>query len=239
MIAEGLNHLWQSTLFAAAAWLLTIAFRPNGARIRHWIWFAASAKFVVPFAVLVHLESALSLTLAIPSTSARNIAAVLAPIGHPSGVTWVAGLWWPLSLPGNSNGLIVSVFALWACGFVLIALVRLDAWRRIRATVRASTPFQVVGAEMLARVPVRSAPGLLQPGVVGWLRPILLLPAGIEQHLTVPQLHAVLTHELCHVKRRDNFTAGLQMISRSGVLVSSTGVVDRSPLGGRARVGLR
>ena len=150
-----------------------------------------------------------------PSTSARNIAAVLAPIGHPSGVTWVAGLWWPLSLPGNSNGLIVSVFALWACGFVLIALVRLDAWRRIRATVRASTPFQVVGAEMLARVPVRSAPGLLQPGVVGWLRPILLLPAGIEQHLTVPQLHAVLTHELCHVKRRDNFTAGLQMISEA------------------------
>ena len=64
-------------------------------------------------------------------------------------------------------------------------------------------------------VQVRSAPGLLEPGVVGWLRPILLLPVGIEEHLTPPQLNAVLAHELCHVGRRDNFTAGIHMISEA------------------------
>ena len=38
------NHLWQSTLFAAAAGLLTLAFRRNRAQTRHWLWLAASVK---------------------------------------------------------------------------------------------------------------------------------------------------------------------------------------------------
>ena len=43
------NHLWQSTLFAGAAGLLTLILRKNPARVRHWIWVAASLKFLVPF----------------------------------------------------------------------------------------------------------------------------------------------------------------------------------------------
>src|SRR5689334_16267848 len=47
------NHLWQSTLFAAAAALLTLAFRQNRAQTRHWLWLAASCKFLLPFSLLV------------------------------------------------------------------------------------------------------------------------------------------------------------------------------------------
>jgi len=43
-------------------------------------------------------------------------------------------------------------------------------------------------------------------------RPILLLPADIAERLTPPQLQAVLAHELCHVRRRDNFTSAIHMI---------------------------
>src|SRR5580700_8155775 len=57
MIPESLspiaNHLWQSTLFAGAAWLLTLALRKNSARVRHWVWVAASVKFLIPFSVLI------------------------------------------------------------------------------------------------------------------------------------------------------------------------------------------
>ena len=42
------NHLWQSTLFAAAAGLLTIALTKNRAAVRYWLWLAASVKFLVP-----------------------------------------------------------------------------------------------------------------------------------------------------------------------------------------------
>src|SRR5262249_3709264 len=60
-------------------------------------------------------------------------------------------------------------------------------------------------------VPVRSAPGLLEPGIVGFRRPILLLPADIGERLTPSQLEAVIAHELCHVRPRDNLTAAVRM----------------------------
>jgi bla regulator protein blaR1 len=48
-----INHLWQSTLFASAAAMLTLAFRNNGASIRFLIWLAASVKFLIPFPLAV------------------------------------------------------------------------------------------------------------------------------------------------------------------------------------------
>src|SRR5579859_8095800 len=59
MIGELSNHLWQSTLFAAVAGLLTVAFRKNRAAARYWLWFSASFKFFVPFALLMSLGSQL------------------------------------------------------------------------------------------------------------------------------------------------------------------------------------
>ena len=47
------NHLWQSTLFAVVAGLLTLMLRKNQARARYWIWLAASLKFLIPFSLLV------------------------------------------------------------------------------------------------------------------------------------------------------------------------------------------
>ena len=51
------NHLWQSTLFAGAAWLITIFLKKNRARIRYWIWFSVSIKFLIPFSILISLGS--------------------------------------------------------------------------------------------------------------------------------------------------------------------------------------
>jgi len=65
---------------------------------------------------------------------------------------------------------------------------------------------------MATEVEVRSSPGLLEPGVVGVFRLFLLLPEGIADRLTPPQLEAVLAHELCHVRRRDNLFASMHMI---------------------------
>ena len=54
------NHLWQSTLFALAAGLLTLTLRKRHARARYWLWLAASVKFLIPFAFLVDLGSHLA-----------------------------------------------------------------------------------------------------------------------------------------------------------------------------------
>lgn len=46
------NHLWQSTLFVLIVWLATLALRNNGARVRCWLWTAASLKCLIPFSML-------------------------------------------------------------------------------------------------------------------------------------------------------------------------------------------
>ena len=46
------NHVWQSTLFAAAVGLLVVVCRRFGPRARYGLWLAASAKFLIPFALL-------------------------------------------------------------------------------------------------------------------------------------------------------------------------------------------
>ena len=73
--------------------------------------------------------------------------------------------------------------------------------------MRASVPLDIP-----ATVGVRASPGLLEPGVVGWVKPVLLVPEGIAERLTPRQLEAVLAHELCHVRRRDNLTSAIHMI---------------------------
>jgi hypothetical protein len=73
MVSMVVNHLWQSTLFAVAAGLLTAIFRNNGAHIRHWLWLSASIKFLLPFSVLIVLGSQLaSHTAPVSATSAST-----------------------------------------------------------------------------------------------------------------------------------------------------------------------
>ena len=55
------NHLWQSTVFACVAAILTLALRKNRAQIRYMVWQAASIKFLIPWALLVSVGSRIDL----------------------------------------------------------------------------------------------------------------------------------------------------------------------------------
>ncbi len=52
----------------------------------------------------------------------------------------------------------------------------------------------------------------VEPGVFGIRQPVLLLPEGITERLTPAQLAAIVSHEMCHVRRRDNLTAAMHML---------------------------
>ena len=70
MMGELTNHVWQSTLFAVMACLLTVALRKNRAQVRFWLWFSASFKFLVPFSLLITLGSHLQWAPATPKITA-------------------------------------------------------------------------------------------------------------------------------------------------------------------------
>ena len=50
------------------------------------------------------------------------------------------------------------------------------------------------------------------PIVVGWLRPVVLLPASAITGLTPEQLQAVLAHELAHIRRYDCLVKLIQAV---------------------------
>jgi beta-lactamase regulating signal transducer with metallopeptidase domain len=101
----------------------------------------------------------------------------------------------------------IAIGVVWALGFIAITFVRCRSWLRIRTALRAGTP-----VDLPIPIPAFIASGLQEPGIVGFLRPVLVLPANLLEHLNPRQLEAVLAHELCHVRRKDNFFAAVHML---------------------------
>ena len=60
-------------------------------------------------------------------------------------------------------------------------------------------------------LPIVASDTPIEPGIFGIHRPVLLWPRGISERLTDEQVEAILAHELCHLRRRDNLAAALHM----------------------------
>jgi uncharacterized protein (TIGR03435 family) len=99
------------------------------------------------------------------------------------------------------------LLSIWISGFVITASIWIARWRAISRLLRAASPLP-----LRAPIPIKSTRDRLEPGVFGIRKPVLLLPEGIEQRLSPAQLRAILTHELAHVRRRDNLTAAIHML---------------------------
>ena len=156
-------------MFAVAAGLLTLAFRRNRAKVRYWLWLSASFKFLVPFSLLMGLGSHLEWAPAAQKMRADCDAGRLIRHGAYRRSHFRIRCRFASTAPDAVDWTALAILGVWACGFAAIALIRFRGWLRIRAAVRASTPLAIPAA-----VEVRSSPGLLEPGVVGLLRPILL-----------------------------------------------------------------
>ena len=63
------------------------------------------------------------------------------------------------------------------------------------------------------------------PTVIGWLKPVLLLPASALAGLAPHQLEAILAHELAHVRRHDYLVNLLQTRRRDAAVLSPGSLV--------------
>lgn len=218
------NHLWQSTLFAFALWLITLLWRKNQARTRYWLWLAASLKFLVPFSLLIGLGSRLGASRV--TTEARTtfywaIEQVSQPFTHQPLPSIYATA--PASVSFRMDLLATLLAAAWLCGMVVVFLLWLVRWRRISAVMRGATPLhegrEVEAlrrleslADMKKPMQMLSSRASLEPGIFGILKPVLLWPEEISERLSDEHLEAILAHELWHVRRRDNLAAAVHMV---------------------------
>jgi uncharacterized protein (TIGR03435 family) len=219
------NHLWQSTGFAAVVVVLALVVRANHARARYWLWLAASVKFLIPFSVLAAIGSSLGRWF-VPATPAVRVPVVMQQIVQPFAPVQDTPLPAAASAQVTAGLLPVLLLALWFCGFVAVLLYGWARWRRVAVAVRSATPL-TEGRELEAlwkmgqaihlptAIRLVSSNAKLEPGVFGIFRPILWLPAGIGNRLEDAELEAILAHELCHIRRRDNLLATLHLLVES------------------------
>ena len=179
------NHLLQSTIFAVAAGLLTLFLRNNHARTRYWIWLTASLKFLIPFSIFVELGHHLSWSTAPVIAQQPSLAIAIDTISQPFEASTV-----PRHIAAPARPILP---AMWICGSAAVLIFWLIRWYRVAALLRTS------GTQ-------------LEPGVFGIIRPVLYLPANIADHLDDAQLKAIVAHEDCHIRNRDNLTAALHSL---------------------------
>jgi beta-lactamase regulating signal transducer with metallopeptidase domain len=170
-------HIWQSTLFAGAAGLLTLLLRRNRARTRYWVWFIGSMKFLAPFGVLVSFGSHLTIPQWTPKTPALAWAMTQPAISFAMGNVAVPAFRATPAAPGNTTDTVPAILlGIWACGFVAIASCWVRRWLRVRADVRLASKLPASKLQMDVGIPVVSSPLLCEPGVFGIFRPVLMLP---------------------------------------------------------------
>jgi bla regulator protein blaR1 len=217
------NHVWQSTVFAAAAAFVTLAFQRHRASVRYGLWLAASAKFLIPFAALVAIGGQVSWR-SVDIVPYENPGVLIEAVGAPFSQDLIAvrrGAQQPAT-ESFAAVLPAALVGIWAIGCAALLLTWSVRWTRMRAVRRRASVLQAGReADIMRRIaprhgvsplPIVVSDTSVEPGVFGITRPVLLWPRGIGAQLTDEQVEAILAHELCHLRRRDNLAAALHMV---------------------------
>jgi TonB family protein len=198
------RHLFESTIFALLAAILTLALHKRGAATRHALWFIAVVKFAVPVATLsavgLKLQNLLPHSVLPPSAPLR-LASFLA---HQGAAT---------QLPSAPSTHFHPFVVVWLVG----ALVMLAVWLpKLFAPLETPDSSGHFDERILSplkeriglrrEVHIRLSESNVEPALIGFWRPVITIPDTLPAKLSESQLEAVILHELAHAQRLDNWT---------------------------------
>jgi TonB family protein len=223
------DHLWQATLFFLMVFLLTVVLRRGPAQLRYALWLIAAVKLILPSQAMVFLVQGSGLDRYVPSKSVIPTEPI-----EPHSITVFSGvreqafrLADPAASLSNSTlgnrEIYLAITALWLLG---LAIWVGRWWKRRRQFVLV-----IQGAETLAvgrevealrrlcawlsmerEIQLVISPQVIEPGLWGVRKPIIVLPESLPAHLRDSELETLLLHELVHVRRRDNLISYFQMV---------------------------
>jgi VWFA-related protein len=196
-----LHFFWQGTAIAVVYAMLRSVLGRS---------LSAQARYVLACAALVAMAVAPALTFVLIPNGGALLTNT--PLGTGS---------WTIS-GAESQRLLPVVVALWLLGVLAFSIRLLGGWRftaRLRSTSHpASAEWQQTLEQIAARVGAKQAVHLLVsslvdvPSVVGWLRPVILVPVEFLTGLSVEHITALLAHEVAHIRRYDYLASILQSI---------------------------
>ncbi len=202
-----LHFLWQGTLVAAIVAVTLELLRRSSASARYAV--AVFGLFVVAAAPVV---TALWLGIldASVSTPVAASSAGVAPLEAVRETPWI----------------LAALAAFWGIGATLFWLRFTAQWLytiRLRMAALSEAPAlaESIVREFVERSGIRRSVRVFESGlacvpvVVGWLRPVILLPASAVRALSPEELRAVMLHELAHIRRHDGLINLVQAIVES------------------------
>lgn len=209
LTAALLHFVWQASVAGFLAWFVLFVLRQRSANSRYLV----SCVALGVTAVLPVITLWLVYQNAAPMSSTSIVATV------SQSVTWMTVV--PAALPWFTR-LQAWALPVWACGVLLLSLRLVLSARQAYSLRRHGEPAQGAVLQTIERVaerlklsrPVRALTSSQSdgPAVVGWIRPVVLLPSATMLGLTPEQLEAVIAHELAHIKRFDYLVNMLQML---------------------------
>lgn len=118
------------------------------------------------------------------------------------------------------------IVSLWLLGVTVLLLRTFRGWyhiRRLHRTALAWAPssWELQANRLAQRLRLRQAvrvvefPSVDVPTVIGWLRPVVILPLAAVAQLSSGQVEAILAHELAHVRRHDYLVNLLQRVAEA------------------------
>lgn len=141
---------------------------------------------------------------------------VAATAGVPdatAAAAWVSG--------SGFNALLPWLVLAWLLGVLLLSLRAWRQWRTLKVLVRVaeSIPrWQAQVTHMAQRfglrrhVTVLCSKVIATPALVGWIRPVILLPMAVACRFPCAQIELILAHELAHLRRWDPLVNLFQVI---------------------------
>jgi type II secretory pathway component GspD/PulD (secretin)/beta-lactamase regulating signal transducer with metallopeptidase domain/tetratricopeptide (TPR) repeat protein len=221
-----LHFLWQGAAIAALLLLAQAILHRSSATTRYWaacvaLSLMASAPLLtfgylvkpreipiirpVPIAI-VSQETAVTWPVATPQSQPEQNPA--APTPEPSLLVRVQN-----SLPW--------LVAAWLSAVTVLSLRLLLGWLYLGRIKKSGIEslgeaweekLAILVRQLQISRPIRLFKSILVevPTVIGWLRPVILLPASSLTSLTPSQLEAILAHELTHIRRHDYLVNLLQ-----------------------------
>jgi bla regulator protein BlaR1 len=209
-----LHSLWQGSVVVLLAKLALHCIPANRPNVRYAVALSGLA--------LIVLCSAATLVISLPEQqtirpSAPYYVAVTSPTVESSASTTFireAARFVERQMP--------AILTLWMTGVLLFTLRLVVGWAyimRLRATaVEVPEPWRALLEDIKQQFGIRTKIKLAEssriavPAVVGFFRPVILVPVGIFTGLSQQQVEAVLLHELSHIRRHDFLINSLQSV---------------------------
>jgi len=208
-----LHSLWQGLILAVLTAAMMLLTRRSGARLRYLLLIQLFLLFIavsgITFCLELRSASGLPAAVSLPATTTHT-AQDTDILFSPKTVE--------LSLPEKisqyCNEHAAVIFIVWLFFFSIKSVQLLSSAvyvQRVRhyKTKQPDVWWKNRLEALIRHLGIRQPVSLLEsaivttPVVIGFLKPVILMPLGLLSHLSAEEVEAILLHELAHIRRRD------------------------------------